>query len=521
MVTIGNSAFEYCSSYTGTFSFPKATSAGQQAFYLCSKLTEVDFPVLKTLGASAFYSCDALATTSFPVLEQMGDKAFYSTKALKSFVIPASLASVPGGAFESSGLENIVIADGETPLSFTGYRPYSSGSENHLAFMSIRTLRTIYIGRNLNYEADKVYFDFYDTETSKWVNVRAGSPFSNLYSADITLGDKMTEAHEYLLHNSSVNTARFIIPASIMTVGYNAFAFHDTPAQIHYAQADPQNIDAGAFTSEIYNTTELHVPKGSKSKFMACTGWKNFLYIVDDLESAEEGGGGDTPGGEGVVMSGLDAYVFMRPDEERNVSALLKGATATGWESSDDNIVEVTRRGLAFAYEFGEAILTAKDADGNAIGRIGVFVCPTVTVVYPSGCNVTCRSVYNTPVELDLQPVKGWAINTVTHDGVDVTDRVDSKGHYSSDPITADTTLHLSLEEATPTGVESVLGTSPVKLFVNDLTLTITGAEASETVYVTGLAGKQLYSGTDKTIDFSEHGIYLVRVGDWTFKIVI
>ena len=81
------------------------TSIGDWAFGRCENLATVNFGAnseLKSIGDNAFSECDNLVTVDFgqnSKLESIGDETFSECRSLKSIILPGSVTSIGDGAF--------------------------------------------------------------------------------------------------------------------------------------------------------------------------------------------------------------------------------------------------------------------------------------------------------------------------------------------------------------------------------------------------------------------------------------
>ena len=99
--SIGNFAFEGCSSLT-SLTFPYSLqSIGNGAFSFCNSLTSLTFPSsLQSIGNGAFCGCKSLSSLTLPSsLQSIGDRAFAGCQYLASFTFPSSLQSIGDSAF--------------------------------------------------------------------------------------------------------------------------------------------------------------------------------------------------------------------------------------------------------------------------------------------------------------------------------------------------------------------------------------------------------------------------------------
>lgn len=71
------------------------------------------------------------------------------------------------------------------------------------------------------------------------------------------------------------------------------------------------------------------------------------------------------------------------------------------------------------------------------------------------------------------------------------------------------------------TGVKSVQVSDNVKLLMNGRKLTLEGASDNDVVTVANVNGHIVHNSTEKTFTLPERGVYVIKVGDTTFKVVV
>ena len=101
VTSIGNYAFEGCTSLT-SISIPSSVrSIGNNAFYGCASLASVEIPSSVTsIGECAFEGCTSLASISIPSsVTSIGEYAFFGCATLTSIFIPSSVTSIESYAF--------------------------------------------------------------------------------------------------------------------------------------------------------------------------------------------------------------------------------------------------------------------------------------------------------------------------------------------------------------------------------------------------------------------------------------
>ena len=89
------------------------TSVGDYSFRNCSEVTEIRLPEgLVSIGMNAFEYCDITSIELPSTLERVGHEAFCLCVYLYTVEIPASVTELPGDAFFASGVQNIIVEQG-------------------------------------------------------------------------------------------------------------------------------------------------------------------------------------------------------------------------------------------------------------------------------------------------------------------------------------------------------------------------------------------------------------------------
>lgn len=181
-------------------------------------------------------------------------------------------------------------------------------------------------------------------------------------------------------------------------------------------------------------------------------------------------------------------------DVKKNVPLYVPKGTAMmymsapGW-SEFVNIVE---------YEDGEDAhyITIRMGDGGVLKQ-----------------SVEVGQTYTYAVSAD----EGWEVNTLTFDGKDMTSLL-LDGQFSTPVITSNSELNVVFKQI-DTNVKAIPSMSEVKVYASNKNITITGAEENAPVSVYGINGALVTSAVGNATFTLESGVYVVKVGEETFKV--
>ena len=286
VTSIGKQAFYLCEGLTSVSIPNSVTSISQKAFEACSGLTSVNIPnSLKWIEKGTFAGCKNLTSITIPnSVTYIGKEAFKSCSGLTSLTIPNSVTSIDSQAFEGcSGLTSIVVEEGNSE--------YDS-RDNCNAIIETSTNQLI-----LGCQNTKIP----NSVTS--IGERAFYGCSGLTS--IAIPSSVTTIEWYAFYRCSKLTS-VTIPNSVTSIGYDAFesCFNLTSVTIpnsvtsikSFAFFGNRNLSVvvslienpfsisyvfGDYSGDYFNNATLYVPVGTKEKYQATDGWKDFVNIVE------------------------------------------------------------------------------------------------------------------------------------------------------------------------------------------------------------------------------------------------
>ena len=236
---IHESAFEFCRSLTNVVIPNQVTQIGENAFSGCEKMTGVTIGQnVRSIGAGAFMDCTQLKHVTIPdSVTTVESKAFWNCTALTTATIGKGLAQIKHGMFSGcSSLTSITI-------------PGNVSTIGERAFEKCSALTSVTMGEGVTSINQYAFWRCYSLQQVNFpdsLSVIGRYAFSECSSMkDLVFGTGLREIKEYAfercssLHNvefkegiTTIGSCAFdrcqkyeiiILPASIQSIGYNAF----------------------------------------------------------------------------------------------------------------------------------------------------------------------------------------------------------------------------------------------------------------------------------------------------------
>ena len=263
--TIGDCSFRYCSSLTSIHIPSSVVDIDSQAFNYCPSLETITVALENSVFDSR-NNCNAIIETSYNSL-RVGCKntviplsvlnimtyAFTGCSNLVNISIPNSINDIGGSAFmDCSGLLSITIPSGVTDIGM-------------LAFANCTSLRNI---------------DLPNTITG--LEVGAFEHCTSLESLTIPNGLTYLAG---LSFDGCTSLSTVVIPNSVTEIGQRAFWGCNNLTSVTVNWELPLEIWDGVFSNRTNAT--LYVPAGTKAAYQAADYWKEFKEIVEFDESAK------------------------------------------------------------------------------------------------------------------------------------------------------------------------------------------------------------------------------------------
>ena len=207
------------------------TSIGDYAFNLCTSLTSVTIPnSVTSIGYEAFDYCESLTSITIPnSVTSIGDYAFRGCTSLTSITIPNSVTSIGGDAFYGcTSLTSVTIGNSVTSIGgnpFSGCKSLlsievSDNNKNYSSFDGILFNKNK--SELIAYPAGKTDSEYAIPNSVTSIGSYAFYGCTSLTSVEIPDGVTSIDWHAF---SNCTNLTSIIIPNSVTSVGSYAFEY--------------------------------------------------------------------------------------------------------------------------------------------------------------------------------------------------------------------------------------------------------------------------------------------------------
>ena len=432
VVSIGNSAFS--DSGLKSISLPNSIkNIDDYSFAWCKNLISISIPEsVKSIGECAFYECENLSSlTLHEGITSIGQSAF-SNCAINNLYLPSTLEVIDEHAFMNCKIPQIII-----PSSVRSIGTYAFGGCKEMVSMVV--------------ESTNSYYDSRDN-CNAIINTSANQLIAGC--KETIIPNSVSSIGKWAFRNNGLLTS-IVLPSSVKSIGELAFGECPNLTSVISEIQTPYNIYNDVFYN-ISSEAVLYVPKGTKSKYQAFSGWtSNFKDIVEisaqySLSITSSGNGTVSYNGTTVrnkttsftVEEGSSATLTFSPDDGYQLASVKVGSTdVTSSVSNNKYTISNITADKTVTVTFEAIPVTTYTLKITASGNGSVTYDGTAVKNKTTSFSVEKGS----SATLTFTPDNGYQLSSVKVGSTDVTSSV-SNNKYTISNITADKTITVSFE---------------------------------------------------------------------------
>lgn len=536
VTSIGESAFEGCVGLISVEIPNSVTSIGVRAFESCSNLTSIEIPNgVTNIDTRTFLGCSNLTSVEIPNgVTSIGNSAFSGCTGLTSIKIPSSVTSIGNSAlYFCTNLASITCEAITPPTcgSICFYEVDKSVCILHVPaesielykranqwndFLTIESIKNSIDGiyYNLNPEKQEAEVTFGDIGYSGSVSIPSSITVSSITYNVTSIGESAfkgcTGLTSIVIPNgvTSISATAFggctgltsvTIPNSVTSIGHYAFNACKSLTSIEIPNS-VTSIGSSAF-SGCTGLTSIEIPNSviriEYWAFNNCSAIKSVTL------------------GSGIENIGTKAFANCKKLEDVYCYAVR-------YPTTTDDIFENSY------IEFVTLHVPEKSVNQYKSKTPWSGFMEVVTIEgeeYFLTIRLGEGGITRQPVEKDQSytfefiPDEGWTVNTLTFNGQDMTSQL-LDGQFSTPVITGDAELNVVFkQEASNIKSMKQTETSMIKVYAYKGTIKVVEAEDGTEVEVYNAGGMLVANGEGNCSISLDSGIYIVKVGNETFKV--
>ena len=539
VTNIGDYAFSDCSSLTSVTIGNSVTSIGNYAFLGCSSLTSVTIPnSVTSIGDFAFSSCYRLTSVTISnSVTSIGYSAFSNCSKLTSVIIPNSVTSIGERAFSGcSSLTNVTIPNSVTSIGEDAFGsctsltsvtiPNSVTRISNYTFSGCTSLTSITISNSVTSIGTSAFYKCSGL-TSITIPNSVTSIGQNAFGSctsltSIIIPNSVTSIGESTFSNCS-GLKSATIGSGVEHIKNKAFSGCISLSIINSLSTTPSSITG--FDTKTKLEATLRIPKGSLASYQATDGWKDFWNIIE-VENLEN-----------TLNETITIYNVNANYDANQGTVAINGVTRTYATVNANDKIEFKITPVS-GYEIDKVMVNSTDITADVVdGKYTIDNTTedvTLEVTFKEqifAFTLKCSEAgafkkkvkYGEVAEFEIQPSSNWTISSITFNGTDVTNEL-VENTYTTPAITCDSELNVVFVTS-ESSIYSVYNTSDVVVSASQQTIHIKGLEENTPVAVYNTNGQLYHSATatdyDININMSKEGVYLVKVGNKTFKVIL
>lgn len=279
---IGQKAFQNCTSLKMVSFMGNIKSIGEKAFDNCNNMTDIYCSAANppTIKENTFSNMTYMFT-NLHVPEGTND-TYASADNWKNFItIVDDAQTAPITEFEIDGIRYEIISEHQVAVISKSGGSYSG---DIVIPYKVELNSTDYFISAIGDNAFKDCQNLTSISLPVALNTIGKSAFAACHSLEKIVIPDAVYTIESDAFNPCYSLKEVTFGIHVKNIGTSAFRGSEELTRITCTSSEPPTLHEGVFSSKIYQTALVQIPKGSKAAYQTATEWKEFNAIVEEGE---------------------------------------------------------------------------------------------------------------------------------------------------------------------------------------------------------------------------------------------
>ena len=279
---IGQKAFQNCTSLKMVSFMGNIKSIGEKAFENCNNMTDIycSAATPPTIKENTFSNMTYMFTNLH--VPEGTNETYASADNWKNFItIVDDAPTAPITEFEIDGIRYEIISEHQVAVISKSGGSYSG---DIVIPYKVELNSTDYFISAIGDNAFKGCQNLTSISLPVALNTIGKSAFAACHSLEKIVIPDAVYTIESDAFNPCYSLKEVTFGIHVKDIGTSAFRGSEELKQITCTSSEPPTLHEGVFSSKIYQTALVQIPKGSKAAYQDATEWKEFNAIVEEGE---------------------------------------------------------------------------------------------------------------------------------------------------------------------------------------------------------------------------------------------